>query len=1763
MDATHSTEQFSQESDGRLDDALMGLGYSRGSGKSLKSSASATGKTRDQAVMAFRRACRWDINTHAGASVRLELARQVEALQNKLNSLNCFLPTQTYSPGHYDEVTNKAVAKAKEKFGKQCHHELQLLLHSFPILKKYSGFDEPDAKKWLSHYTTASDYQELCQALVSLGMLDTADDVGNHLTQTATNAALVCHHYFHVGLQLHTSTKKPKETKEVCCAALRDFLAKQPPFTFDEVLDKELAAIHKARKEIGQHFGVTSGPHTHPRGRAHEARLMGLAFSGGGIRSATFNLGVLQALAREGLLRRFDYLSSVSGGGYISGWLHAWVQREACTEQPMGIRKVESALGSSAPTGTEHAGCANDARTTPKDESSFREPKPVAWLRRYSNYLTPRRGPLGADTLSAVATWIRNVLLNQLLLVLLAIPLLFVPWILTRYMDSIQDVAEGWSITFFIFGWLFLGFAVGLAVLITSERNPWRDRHQAKYEPSQPLPWWRRIFNVSRATSKKRQQALGVVQSKQVGVARIVTTSACLAALLIGFSITLPGDWNEGWSLFLPMFLAYALPGQLFLSIGGDARCDNDIEAHDDSRPKHRKQRAISGFAGGLLFALLILACNANLPENLSTPSGRYLTVIFAPPAIMVSLLLAFALHIGVAGRSLRESDREWWSRVGGILLRTTLLWLLLCAVSIYAAYGVSYVRTVIYALGATWIATTIGGLVAGRSAASGGRWRQLLMHVAPYVFIAGLVILLSWGLHGVMVWGAGKMVGRETQESDQLQRHYCPKDDGDQKTEFTVTLSPDGGENADTTRIKGAASGKTNVCDPHVYAQQADKALEILSGSLLNSFQSPQDLPPLLRHILLPFAVLLGLPLLLVGLAFLLGRRIDVNVFALHMFYRNRLERCYLGASNDDRQADPYTDLDPHDSPRLDALTIPGSDCGQRPYPLINTALNLTRSNNLAWQERKAGSFVFTPQFCGYQLTDGGVGNKDAFQRTDDYVRENKGWLSLATPITISGAAVSPNAGYHTSAALAALMTIFDMRLGMWIQNPSQSHVWRQPGPKQSLGYLFNELTSSTNETNDFVYLSDGGHFENLALYELVRRRCRYIVVSDAGCDPDYSFENLGNAIRKCKVDLGIDIDIDTSAIKPDADTGLSRSHCAVGTIHYERIDSTRATAQGYLLYVKASLTGNEPADIGQYGAQHKAFPHESTGDQWYTESQFESYRALGLHVMSSLLADAINDEHRERHRRGFGIGESGKSEVDEIMFKILNQKEPEDTTPSTVPRHHTGSNLDREVLFKRLSERWCRPVATSTRSEEHALAWQSLLTRLGQNQRLRFLDHQLFPEWVHLRADDSDSTATMLPSNHRELREGFYFCLQLIQLMDRIYRERNLEQEYTQPDNRGWMNLFRHWSGSGMFRVTWAINACNFSARLQQFCGRQLNLDVGRVQIGRRVALEKDMSIDLTPTERKQLLKLSRKYDAEKTRELHVAPLEIWVNDNGDDHSRSVHFTIGFAVFEGHFAVKRMRSGTETEDKNKRCLRYFRIRDHLRRMGQGRRSLECLWRENVDLVVDPFRDINCIIEEADPQGLLRLWHSVLAAVPNQEIKHAHKQLDLVEMIRNKQAFKQEDTITLTEQEKTYLKKAEQLLLEALREQPDNDESWRSMARLYAYRGEYEKACRILRQMIERDPNCSLALYNLAALMVRSDACDKESTAQIGNKAVEKLGEAFRIDSSLKWTAMEDEDFKPICESQEFKKLMEDYGIRSLAPGEIKKHQAPPTSDR
>ncbi len=389
-------------------------------------------------------------------------------------------------------------------------------------------------------------------------------------------------------------------------------------------------------------------------------------------------------------------------------------------------------------------------------------------------------------------------------------------------------------------------------------------------------------------------------------------------------------------------------------------------------------------------------------------------------------------------------------------------------------------------------------------------------------------------------------------------------------------------------------------------------------------------------------------------SLAWGCGKHINVNRFSMHAVYRNRLVRAFLGSARPDRTPDGFTDIDPKDNPRMADLQPPAySDGKPSPtdppaakraprvlFPVVNVTLNLVAGRNTAWTERKGESFTITPVRCGgaylHRREDqaAGLPVRGAYARTEAYAGKEKETgpddhgrgITLGTAITVSGAAVSPSMGYNSSPATAFLMTLFNVRLGAWLPNPAMAWTGQllQAKPPNALVTLARELLGLTDDLGNAVYLSDGGHFENLGVYEMLRRRCRYIVVVDAGEDSKAWFEDLGNAIRKARIDFNVEIDFDPpvgigSRDKPS--TPFRSFACAI--IRYPESQTT-----GRLIYLKPCAPPDMPMDVRSYFNAHPNFPHDSTAEQFFTESEFESYRQLGQTEALKLIRGAATLE-------------------------------------------------------------------------------------------------------------------------------------------------------------------------------------------------------------------------------------------------------------------------------------------------------------------------------------------------------------------------------------------------------------------------------------------------------------------------------------------------------------------------------------------------------
>ena len=281
----------------------------------------------------------------------------------------------------------------------------------------------------------------------------------------------------------------------------------------------------------------------------------------------------------------------------------------------------------------------------------------------------------------------------------------------------------------------------------------------------------------------------------------------------------------------------------------------------------------------------------------------------------------------------------------------------------------------------------------------------------------------------------------------------------------------------------------------------------------------------------------------------------------------------------------------------------------------VINTTLNLVGGKNLAWQQRRAEPFSISPLHAGcFRL-----GYRDS--------REYGDGISIGTAAATSGAAASSNMGYYTtSPVLSLLLTFFNVRLGWWLGNPGKfgNETYMLPAPKYSIKPVLDEAFGLTDDQNKYVYLTDGGHFENLGIYEMVLRRCHIIFASDGAQDEAYHFSDLGNAVRKIRIDLGIKIEFKSIPIHGGGEGKPSGTYWALGRIRYSDIDEK--AEDGILLYFKPAVYGNEPRDVLEYKESYPAFPHQSTADQFFDEPQFESYRMLGSFIMEQLCGEKDN---------------------------------------------------------------------------------------------------------------------------------------------------------------------------------------------------------------------------------------------------------------------------------------------------------------------------------------------------------------------------------------------------------------------------------------------------------------------------------------------------------------------------------------------------------
>jgi hypothetical protein len=332
-----------------------------------------------------------------------------------------------------------------------------------------------------------------------------------------------------------------------------------------------------------------------------------------------------------------------------------------------------------------------------------------------------------------------------------------------------------------------------------------------------------------------------------------------------------------------------------------------------------------------------------------------------------------------------------------------------------------------------------------------------------------------------------------------------------------------------------------------------------------------------------------------------------DINFTAPHRHYRKKLGQAYLVQP---QQTGTNAPLDEN----VPLLLSKCTDKHRAPYHLVNCALNVPASQNPGMQGRLTDFFLFSPTYCGSPLI--------GYRPTSEWEKLDP-TLDLGTAMAISGAAAGPQMGTGTVRQFSFWLALLNVRLGYWVRNPDPDHGLRRGSPP-GLSYLLQEMFGWANEKRPYVNASDGGHIENLGVYELLRRRCKYIVAVDGEQDAQMTFQGLTTLQRLAAIDLGVTIDIGVDDLRL-GEKGLSHSHFTFCRINYPNGTRDGAVSHGYLIYLKLSLTGNEGEFIRRHRLDEPAFPHQSTADQFFTEAQFEAYRSLGEHIGDKMFLPAI----------------------------------------------------------------------------------------------------------------------------------------------------------------------------------------------------------------------------------------------------------------------------------------------------------------------------------------------------------------------------------------------------------------------------------------------------------------------------------------------------------------------------------------------------------
>jgi Patatin-like phospholipase len=986
--------------------------------------------------------------------------------------------------------------------------------------------------------------------------------------------------------------------------------AARPGAPMDEssrkLLERELETLQCRRDQCIPESSPVDLAERDSNGRVLRTDLTGIALSGGGIRSATFCLGVLQALAKANLLKRFDYLSTVSGGGYVGSSLTWWLSgrwRPSDPEQDCLPEQSTQAYGS----GLEEAPAASplakgrwnfgvaaynfpygvDAAINVASAGQPQNPKDAGprllnYLRKHGKYLTPGGG---ISFWSGVSVGIRAIFLN-----------LFV-WI-----------------PLVTAGFLFLY---------------WLPRGLFPY-----ASYVKKIYSPSYGSFIERNEQLCSIAP---------SWGACLRMIL-------GRDLQSVWQ---PLVQSYERGTEASAVVFWDALMIAGVFAifafiyynSTNGRRARKGGQVDDGGARSWWWPTAIAGISA-------------LILLFFPPELP------------------QEFEKIWLLIVAGILVGT---YGILCLIYSFGTYVVN--KWLVHLERWDSVDHKSGdGTRSGfdslvrtgqRLASSASAKANAAARAAPEFGYMMRRLFESWaGVYLSVILGFA-IVGSVPPVADWLQ---APSETGAQPV--PAASSGAGMGSGFFALLAGLVATITAFLTTGArvakflgsYGLQISGFMAMLAAALLLFgvlVVSYQASVAILTGVIGPLVALLVL-----AVAVASGFFVNTNYISLGRFYRDRLLEAFMPGYDTAIAIPERTEAAPKAAERMRLSEASKA----APYHIVNTNVVLIGAEDRRRKIRGGDSFILTRDYCGSNAT--------GWRATDEFMA---GKMTVSSAMAISGAAANPNTGVGgvgltRSRAVSVLMALVNLRLGYWAPHPT-----KQPNQNVIPNHFRPGLTAlikGHNEDYPFQELTDGGHFENLGLYELVRRRLRLILVCDAGADPGFQFGDLQVALRRIEEDFGARVEFcdnykiaDLIPQKVEAATypkgqEMAELGFAVAKIRYASDLDAHGKAHpdarpAWLVYLKSTIVRDLPLDLRGYKGRNPDFPDQSTGDQFFDEDQFEAYRDLGQRLAAAMIEK-------------LGLENVGPNE--DLFERIAGAVQVEETEPA--PEHGVpGSTVPKEV--------------------------------------------------------------------------------------------------------------------------------------------------------------------------------------------------------------------------------------------------------------------------------------------------------------------------------------------------------------------------------------------------------------------------------------------------------------------------------------------------